>query len=200
MVDREVVRQGTSRPALAHQWGVTTSVLNNEGRLRLLFKGDAATHQGARDASNAYEHGEPDFGAINMRSERCRDTTIGYLREALVGILDRLDAPTRTKLLTPPLTVPPVPGGFIGLTGDLPTDFDFEKGATVNFMPFALTRKPSKVEIDNNTGSYTVTMEMNTRAQMDNAQINVDGSYAIQGTNLVSHPKVSSVTRAEPSS
>lgn len=197
ILERELTKRGLTRAELAAQWGVKTSQLENEARLRLIFKGDTSTHSDAKDASNAYEHGDNNFGPIYQKSYRCRDASLKYLREAIIDLLN-LDGPTSAALSSPPLTIPPAPGGMIAITGELPPEFDFDEGASVDFMPFAVEESPAKVELDESTGTYTVTMTSNWKIRLKTAT--ADGTYHMEGTNLVSAPTPAGVIRANTAS
>jgi hypothetical protein len=189
----ELASRALSRTDLARQWGVKTSALENEARLCLLFQHSVAVHNDAKDASNAFEHGDPDFGIINKKAINCRDETRQYLREAIVRFIN-LTTTTRSALLSPNIANPPLPGGLTAISGDLPPDFDFQKGAELDFMPFAFDLKPTSIDLNDAGSTYVITMQMNAQARM--SDVNVDTSYHVQGTNLAKPPEVSGVTRS----
>ena len=59
---QELERLGWTKAQLAAAWGVTTSVLENEARLRLLFPGRSGLHHRSRNTSNNLEHSLTELG------------------------------------------------------------------------------------------------------------------------------------------
>jgi hypothetical protein len=71
----------------------------------VLFRGNSALAAQAKRASDGFEHGFLDFGAVRSLAEQARDETARLLRRA---ILECADVPSEhtEKLLSPPFDVP----------------------------------------------------------------------------------------------
>jgi hypothetical protein len=71
----------------------------------VLFRGNSALAAQAKRASDGFEHGFLDFGAVRSLAERARDETGRLLRRA---ILECADVPMEhtDKLLSPPFDIP----------------------------------------------------------------------------------------------
>jgi hypothetical protein len=89
----ELRASGDTKEALAVKWVLTE---NERGRLdsslvaharrRLIFKGDDATFEKARAASDGFEHGFEDLSEVDALATEVRDATARYLREATLRL------------------------------------------------------------------------------------------------------------------
>lgn len=101
------------------------SELLSWARKELVFGGDSETHRGAKHASDAFEHGYESIGEVRAAAEAVCDSTFGYVRSAIIGLLDlpdqieeslldRFGAPHDSKSMRRRIT-----GTLIGDTEDL---------------------------------------------------------------------------------
>jgi hypothetical protein len=111
-LERECARLGLTVDELMQSWaitdnrvGVRRNKLNGEIRQRVLFRGDSALAARAKRASDGFEHGFLDFGAVRSLAEQARDETGRLLRRAILECA-AVPAEHAEKLLSPPLDVP----------------------------------------------------------------------------------------------
>lgn len=84
----------TCRQFVTKPW---KGVLDATVRSHYLFQGDAATYQAAKRASDGLEHGFSDFDAIRALVTPTAAATFGYVREAILTLLDLPD-PVHARL------------------------------------------------------------------------------------------------------
>jgi hypothetical protein len=185
-------RGGWQRNQLAAEWAVTTSQLENEGRLRLLFQGDSDTHREAKAASDGLEHGYLTFADVQKHAEAAKAKTAEYLRTAILRLMG-LDEATRDELLTDEFSTPPQPGEFQGIVGDLPAGFDLCAAVALDLEVMSVVSSPQSTTMDD-SGRLSVTMNSKTAYRVDNT--NVFGLLYSPGTNMTRTPRPTSVTRA----
>jgi len=97
---------GLTEKELAEKSGIATDdparprwkdLLRAEMRREVLFCGDSAVHDAARDASDGLEHGFMDFSEIHDRARDVTLQTFRYIRRAILDLLE-VPEPARTEL------------------------------------------------------------------------------------------------------
>jgi hypothetical protein len=111
-LERERARLGLTEDELMELWEITDNraavrrnQLNGAIRQRVLFRGDTALAARAKRASDGFEHGFLDFGAVRTLAEQARDDTGRLLRQAILACAE-VPAEHIEKLLSPPFDVP----------------------------------------------------------------------------------------------
>lgn len=94
-LERECARLGLTVDELMRSWAITDNrvavrrnKLNGEIRQRVLFRGDSDLAAQAKRASDGFEHGFLDFGAVRSLAEQARDETGRLLRRAILECAD----------------------------------------------------------------------------------------------------------------
>ena len=86
-VEVELDSRRLTRAQLAAAWRVTTRVLDNEGRRRLLFPGRGQLHDRCRDLSNDFEHAETRVDPLQFAAQKDAASIVGLLRRQLVRLI-----------------------------------------------------------------------------------------------------------------
>jgi hypothetical protein len=86
-VETELDARHMTRAQLAGAWNVTTSVLDNEGRRRLLFPGRGPLHDRCKRLSNDFEHAETRVDPLQLAAQRDAAAIVGLLRRQLVRVM-----------------------------------------------------------------------------------------------------------------
>jgi len=126
-------KTGKSEGQLAIDWQIDgverrryRERLNGEARRRLIFGNDEECYQKAKEASDAFEHGYRDYGAIREPAKEILIRTAAYLRHAIFDTLG-LEEALRIRILAEEYAVPRGPmllvryifGNLIGKVEDL---------------------------------------------------------------------------------
>lgn len=72
---------------LCSKWGIEKKHLDGEVRKRLIFHGDNATYDGAKNTSDGVEHMFKDFPDLHRMSAAVRDKTAQHVRSSLLNLL-----------------------------------------------------------------------------------------------------------------
>lgn len=106
-----------AREALAGEWGFAdngrltiAAFLDQEARVRLVFKGDVESHRLARRTSDAFEHGLENAGKLYEPAGQCLVATAAYLRQAIIEVANVPDD-IRKALLSDAFKRPRGPAG-----------------------------------------------------------------------------------------
>jgi hypothetical protein len=191
-VTQELSRRSMQqRSELATAWSCTTSVLENEARLRLLFQNDSQTHDQAKAVRHPLVHGLSFIGHLQPIAQAAKDKTAHYLRSAILDMAS-INASMRTILMKDTYVRVPVASQFAGVSGTLPEDFSLESAAALDFGVIDLSKVPTKA-VELADGTLNVEMTATCPVRTDSAQ--VSGTITKRGTNLRSSPRVVSVTR-----
>jgi hypothetical protein len=111
---RELSTKGVSEEALAKSYGIDVendacnrwrNGLAGIIRQKILFQGDQACYQAAKQASDGLEHGFLPFPDIWSRASESNELTARYLRSAIIGLADVPDD-ARERLLGAPYDRP----------------------------------------------------------------------------------------------
>jgi hypothetical protein len=154
---QELERLGWTKAQLAAAWGVTTSVLENEARLRLLFPGRSGLHHRSRNTSNNLEHSLTELGPLHKQAEKDAMALVTQLRRAILRCLfERVPRSLSRSELSRPHPSAPLQrfmrAVLIGSVDDLaPPDLQYPH--------FDLVWEPTEVELTP-TGAYTANHNM----------------------------------------
>ena len=102
----------TSRDELADNLGVSIQELDATIRKTYLFCGDNESHRAAKRASDGIEHGFLEMDEIRPLAISVRDKTAGYLRKAIIELVN-LPQGVAEELLAKPYDIPLGTEGYI---------------------------------------------------------------------------------------
>jgi hypothetical protein len=86
-VELELDARHLTRAQLAASWGVTTNVLDNEGRKRLLFPGRGRLHERCKTFSNDFEHAETAIDPLQVTAQSDASALVRLLRRQLIRLM-----------------------------------------------------------------------------------------------------------------
>jgi len=108
-LSQELARLGVNRAQLASSWDVTTRVLDNEARKRLLFKDCLRLHDRLRKTSDDLEHALTDIGSLHDRAERDARAGVTQLRRSILHCLfTKTPRPLARRVLAEPFPCAPL--------------------------------------------------------------------------------------------
>lgn len=180
VLDRELQRRRLTRAQLASQWGVKTSVLDNEARRRLLFAGRPGLHDRTRSTSNDLEHALASFGALQQRAARDAVALVVQLRRVLMrSLFARLPRALSRRELAVPLPCAQlqevVEAEFVGSAADLaPEDGPYPHLEVVS--------EPTDVQL-NADGTFAMTRQTTFTARMGPGVTARPANYQIWGAH-----------------
>jgi hypothetical protein len=190
-LDDHFHKTGTSRQKLAVEWGFNKDggqklmpFLEAEARKRLLFRGDKGCHRRAKRASDDFEHGLENFGAIREGARDVVVTTGTYLRQAILE-LTSLSQEHRDVLLAPPYTTARGPLKVVKyLRGHLLAESDKLAAEGEDHPKFHWTSEIGRVFL-NEAGVYSFSPKENiTAALAEKVQLRVRSFEAWDGSTL----------------
>ncbi len=153
-LSQELARLGISQAQLASSWGVTTRVLSNEARKRLVCKGNLGLHDRLRATSNDLEHALTDIGSLHGRAERDARSGVSQLRRAMLRCLfTSTPRPLARRALIKPFPCAPLQE-FVHAT--LRGDAQALTESELEYPHFDVNVEPLRVqESTNSTYSFT---------------------------------------------